>query len=229
MNTRILRPLLTACLLLAAFLPLRAQNWQQFELRLNPGRVGHSFSISGPEGTAAGVLALSLNPNSAIPVSIWTDADQSLTIFDDSVGDHLEWSAANGNDLRLAGWFFPETSPGYPNPTNQQFLLVGTDRSSHGFLLAQGGAFYVAQMGRTLNGLPGGTRRELCALGSPAADFWVIDLTTHERSQTNALDLAVTPWVAYAPALPLVQVTFYLDAAEAGHSFTLFSRAPGGA
>ena len=44
MNTslRILRPLLAACLLLAALLPLQAVKGQSLELRLDPGRVSHA-------------------------------------------------------------------------------------------------------------------------------------------------------------------------------------------
>lgn len=111
--------------------------------------------------------------------------------------------------------------------------MIGGDRYDHRFLLGQpGGAFYVGQVDREhpTHNLPGGSRWKLTSSYDPAANlFWVIDLGKHERSPTNALDLAVTSWSAYTtPALPVVQATFYLDAAEAGNRFTVHSRAPGG-
>lgn len=110
------RPLLVICLFLTALVPVRAENWQQFELRLNPGRVGHIFSMLGPGDATATVLSQSLNPNSAIPVTISSDVDQPLTIFDETAGDHLDWSAASGNDLRLAVWYLLRMRRGRPMP-----------------------------------------------------------------------------------------------------------------
>ena len=129
-------------------------------------------------------------------------------------------------------WHWPEDDLGHINPTMQQFFLIGEDRATHGFLLGQpGNSFYVAQLGQPVPhsaNLEGGSRRELLSVFNPGSDFWLIDLNSHERSPTNALDLALAAWQSYTQQLPALFATFYLDAAEAGHTFTLHSRAPGG-
>ncbi len=98
--------------------------------------------------------------------------------------------------------------------------------------------FYVAQLDQPVAdtvSLTGGQRREVSSLFSPwTSDFWLIDLNTLERSRTNALDLApvveegIVQWQPYAETLPVLSAGIYLDAAEAGRTFTLHSRAPGG-
>lgn len=51
-TARFSRLFLAACVLLAALLPLRAEDWQTFEIRVPAGRVAHTFSleVTGPGG-----------------------------------------------------------------------------------------------------------------------------------------------------------------------------------
>lgn len=44
-RVRVLRPLFAACLFLTALLPLPAENWQTFDIRLPAGRFQHTLSM----------------------------------------------------------------------------------------------------------------------------------------------------------------------------------------
>ena len=212
-----------------------AENWQNFEVWLNPGRAGHSFSLIGRGGASAAHWGLEIYLGSQTRISIWSDSEQPFTLVDDTVGDRLEWSIASGYDLRLSNWHWPEDELGQTTPTMRQYFLIGEDRANHGFLLGQpGGSFYVAQPGQPIAGtagMAGGARRELSSSFSPwVSGFWIIDLNTQERSPTHALDLASLEngWVHYTGTLPTLFARYYMEGAEAGNTFTLHARAPGG-
>ena len=209
-----------------------AENWQTYEIRVNPGRVGHSFSLLAPDGASAVHLGLD-DFYGGTRISLLSDTDQPLTLVDDTIGDRLDWSIADGSELRLSNWYWPENELGQILPATRQFFLIGDDRANHGFLLGQpGGAFYVAQVGSVLPGTAdafGGLRRELSSSFSPGSPtFWMIDMNTSERSPDNALDLARAEWASYAQPLPTLFAHFYMSGAEVGHTFTLHSRPSGG-
>lgn len=165
-------------------------------------------------------------------LSIWSDADEPLTIADDTIGDRLELQPFSGLSLQNEIWWFPESSEGQTLTSQRQFFLIGEDRAGHGLLVGQpGNSFMITQLVAAVPGsanLDGGARRELSSWFGPDADYWVIDLATRERSLTKAQDLALTPWVPYTQPLPAVGATIFLDAAEIGHTFTLHSRPMGG-
>ncbi len=83
-------------IVLAMLSSANAENWQNYEVWLNPGRVGHSFSLLGPSGASAAHFGLSVYYGSATWLSIWSDLDEPFTLLDDTVGDRLEWSLAAG-------------------------------------------------------------------------------------------------------------------------------------
>ncbi len=220
-----------------AFSTALAENWQSFELWVNPGRNGHQFSLLGPDliGASAAHFGLADYNGLATHLSIWADVDLGVAISDDTNGDffHMQTGAFNDPDQRLVQWFREDGSTGVPSASDRQFFLIGEGRATHGFLLEQpGGAFYLAQVGSVVPGtanLPGGPRRELSSLFDPsAADFWILDLTTLQRSSSHTLDLALASWVPYTAPLPTRYFRFFLDGQETGRTFTLHSRSPGG-
>ena len=81
-----LRPLLTACLFLAALLPLRAANWQYITIDIAPGLRSHVLGNPaidiGYSSQALIDLGTSSGGDPALRVSTLFDLDQPVTLFD---------------------------------------------------------------------------------------------------------------------------------------------------
>ena len=62
----------------------------------------------------------------------------------------------------------------------------------------------------------------------PSKPFWIVDTVTHEHAGAGVTNLVTAAWVPGEEPIPLVAVTLYLEGREAGHRFTMHSRAAGG-
>ena len=88
MHTHLLRLLPTAGLLLAALLPLRAENMQPLEIRLDPARAAHAFALGIGGGEAFAVENFGLHESNApfleftftTLFSVSADLDQPITL-----------------------------------------------------------------------------------------------------------------------------------------------------
>lgn len=116
------------------------------------------------------------------------------------------------------------------NAVPRQYFVVDSGRQGHLFLLAQpNGAFFPARSGAAS---PGGFF-EVSAPFDLGFEYQLLDLTANEKSPRGQTSLAVqagqpSVWQPNDIAPPEVPVTVWLDPAETGHSFTVWSQAPGG-
>jgi hypothetical protein len=228
--------LLLASLLAIAVPRLGAENWQTLELRLSPGRAAHGFSLVAPSGTEnspwasfEGLFELPSPDGSFIRLQVWVDTEQPFTLMDNTAGDHLQVTASFSMSFIDPGdnWLLPDES----GPSNRHYFLIGPDRVGHTFLVRDGGLYMLPVLGPSVavNGSnPVQHRFELAVTGWLSSNFWMIDLTTSERTQAGDVHLADSPWVTNTAPPPVGQAIIFLDANQVGQTFTLHSRAAGG-
>ena len=134
---RILRPFLAACLFLAALLPLRAQNWQTFDIRLAAGRVGHDFQLEAYYPNPAmedpsSASLIYLDPSyMQTQLSAYLDAESYYSLFDGTTGERF-WLDTSSSTIDLTGPFLG----GYSSIQRLSFL-VESSRAGHAFAVYQ--------------------------------------------------------------------------------------------
>lgn len=233
MNTpvRSLLFILTRLALLAASV---ASAWAEpfaAQFQLEVGRVGHAFSVQGGQVVSSvvmdvgawyervGVLTLSLDPN---------PAGGTYAIHDDSTGESL-WSADPSYALYVqqggrSGFGF---SGGVP-----VWMLVPSERAAHTLILNQtdaNGTLVSYPLSVGSGQVTNSGDHEASALLDPSAPYWITDLTAYETAANSPRDLARAGWLPDFSLRPLVAETVWLEGREAGHRFTIHSRAPNGA
>jgi hypothetical protein len=218
----------------------RAENWQTLELRLSPGRAAHGFSLVAPSGTENspsatfdGLFELPSPDGSFIRLQVWVDTDQPFTLLDTTVFDYLEVPAPGSTAIVNPGdnWLLTDEMGTFPS--NHHYFLISSDRVGDTFLVAlAGGQVYMLPILGSPAPVSGSNpvqyRFELGVTGWSGGDFWVIDLTTNQRSQSGLIDLADLPWIANTAPPPVGQAFIFLDPNQVGQTFTLHSRAAGG-
>jgi hypothetical protein len=216
--------------------PLQFGRWKWLSFLLPTGRAGHHFGILGLEWPSSSSLGNALQDGNiqSEPVSVATlwDADLPFSLLDLTSGDSLHFGSGRGPatiDTRSMVW---ESGSSLP----RQYFLVGPERAGHPLLLAHpGGVYYLASSAGQINSgafdpSEPGALYEFSALAVPGQEFWLVDLSTGERSVSNATGLQSSgTWSSAPSAVPVLSVSLWLEGTEAGQSFTLHSRVPGGA
>ena len=82
LHSRSLRPALTACLFLAALLPLRAANWQYVTIDVVPGLRSHDVRSEVIYQFESSFVQVDSGGDPALRVSGWFDQDKPVTLFD---------------------------------------------------------------------------------------------------------------------------------------------------
>ncbi len=210
--------------------------WLNLELRLDPGRAGHSFSIEWNGAThralSAGLIELAS--------SSWTSLDADLD--DTSVPSFSLIDHTAGERLALAGLTILE---GVATPAGQwrdaasgalatrKYFLLPAARRDHQFALTTGiGSLYpvtvspfTGQIYESYLGLAHPTQRVSgVATFDLNSDFSLIDLTTNERSPLNRTNLVPVAWVQNTVPLPFRTATIIVSDADARRSFSLSSQ-----
>ncbi|RYD85801.1 MAG: hypothetical protein EOP84_01245 [Verrucomicrobiaceae bacterium] len=215
--------------------PLEYGRVRTFNILLPTGRAGHTFGISAPEDSAFQTLGTGLDEGAVLfePVVLqasW-DADYPFQLLDLTSGDTLTFPSAKGTspfDTRTMTW---SNASGIAS----QYFLVGPDRAGHSMLLAHpGGVFSLATPAQQINSANAASGEvpplfEVSALYASNMGFWMIDLATKERSPTNETNLTLSLWSPSTQSVPAKQVMIYLSPSHEGQTFTLHSRARGGA
>ncbi len=240
---RALAWLLTAVLsLLAAVGGVKADDWQNVQILLPAGRMGHSFSLggtfAGPESlySYGGVLSSSSAGYSA-SLSLWAylDLDREYSLFDESANDSLTLGPLGAYMGGSSYGFDFKTTPWQAiGGVRRVYFLTDAARSGNALILHSMGEadvwFPASFMGNVATGnpdLPWVAR--FSATYDPGWPWQFVDLTLNQKADANA-DLAVqgTGWAVNDVSPPEVPIVIWLDPAETGRSFTVWSQAPGG-
>jgi hypothetical protein len=218
------------------------ETWVNLELRLDPGRAGHSFSLLVPYTSSAangslqqgGLIEIATAGQSHSLLQVSISPNETFTLWDDTAGEAIDLTAPAYNDLvdlRSAVWGLPDPVMGnYGTSFNRRYFLVGPERANHSFLLSANNAWFAFTLpiGRTVFNAAGAVRHEFLLNAMPSADFWFIDLATNHRSATREMNLALSEWTPNTVTLPVGQIGLFLDANQVGQQFTLHSRVVGG-
>ena len=186
----------------------------------------YNGTLTAPGGTKiVGNYGSSTAPNDMVLLDISTNERASLP------------DSAGGGEIVIppSAW----SNPGNPGAPRMVHFAVPYDRSSHEFAVQQGGASYNASTTSSYQSVWNSNFNQwdsemICtgsALFDPALPFRIVDISTTPREQCaeNETYTVLGPWEPVPVPPPLQMVTMYLDAAEAGNTFTIHSQAPGGA
>ena len=236
-----LRPLLTACLVLVALLPLRAENWQTFTVIAPAARAQHAFTLQlngVPHGSVSfGGEIQAWGDELAVPLTLSVDLDQTgpFTLLDTGVGEFVPLAAWWPGPPELGVGYISEHDfrPSGGQPPTRSFFVPEARRDHSLFLSQPGGGASLSVNGSspipyyspTLLTTAGYEGR---ALFDPTLPYRITDLNTGEQTPFFATDLAYAVWSPGTGDVPMVLVTLYLEGREDAHRFTVHSRAVGG-
>lgn len=212
---------------------LHAQTWETFDLRAAPFFATRSINIDDGGGSGSqyvGDFSLVVDNNTS-PPEVYGSASVSI----DTSASAQSWAIeVNGWTATIdASTLQDAVTNGYvlwpslerPSPPVQDVLLPA-DRMEHTLVLAQqDGSDPIVETTISIGDWIDGSWIFASASFDPALPFWVKDLTTGERSETNATYLE--NWSEDNDPGPLREVTFVLDTVEAGNRFTLHYQVPG--
>ena len=159
------------------------------------------------------------------------DRPEAYSLFDASTGETAPLSLSfDGSSVwTLAPLFESDFVPLPQAPARS--LLIPSSRVDHGLILSQpGGVSTSVSIGGGPEYYDGEmvTVYEGRASFNPAQPFWIVDLTTRERTQEGATNLVTATWTADYTLYPLVNVLIDLDGREYEHYFTVRTPIPGG-
>ena len=209
-----------------------------FTIWAEAGRATHSFaiheasSVNSPNHFYSGTL---LAPGGAKVVGNYAGAPNGMVLRDLTTNE-IAPLPDEGSDSDIiippGAW----TNPGDPAAPRTLYIAVPYERSSHQFVVQQGGTSYVATMNSSIQSVWddvfGQWASEMICTGSalfdPNQSFRIVDLSTNEQfteGQTFALS---NGWEPIPVPPPVHTVNILVDASEVGNTFTVHSMSAGG-
>ncbi len=224
-NRATFRLLLSACLLLAAALPLPAVNWQNVTIDLAGGLYSHDIGVVGGQiNNYPFLVAVGSGGEMAFRLDQWVDLDRPVALYDFSASQGLNLGLLDGNSFAAehAQWTNLTGSP-------IVFFYIDWSLREHAFVLVHpSGGYYPVQKLPLSSGAASAEGFEARAICTPGEEFWLVDLNTYLRAPSWETYLLSTPWTVESGPLPLIPVQVALDASQIGHRFTIHSRPAGG-
>ena len=237
-------------------LPLPQAHAVIVDMRLSPGLIGHSLSISDPSSGQSQSFQLRLVEQNG--TSFASDyfsfygpaagATQDMSVIDSStpvggsdasIAGALQWPS-EWDPMAPVGLFDGRSATWPGSVAYRTFLLQDPSISSHSIsslVLKQGSTFRLINPSGSSstavpvysdfgNNSPIASRASFSAPLDLSQSFSVVDLDTREESASGDFDLALTTWGS-TTSLPMSSVRILLNNSAAGQRFTLHSRHPG--